>query len=271
VTHCAPKPRVAYAAALVVASLACNRAGDGPQPIFVDGRAVAAVGDTLVVMTRSGGNAVIIRDQRNAALRRLGEGVLHGPLQVQWMSGHWYVSDVDAGHHFIVEFSADGHVERRLMVDTITPSPHQFAVLPDGRIVLEAPHRRLVALSGDSLTMFARTDSAVKPGLLVAASGGVLYALPDKSITLYNAFGNVRWKIDWPWRETAFVSDLAVDAQGRLHVIAGVPSEGKFVVYSMSPVNGEVVRWSMPGPYATFTADKFGAIAPDSAANWVGK
>lgn len=266
--------RIAPTARPLLAALAlgaCSRAGSGPQPIFVDGRAVTAVGDTLVAMTRSGARAVILRDQRNGALRRLGEGVLHGPLQVQWQGDRWYVSDVSDGSYGLLEFTAAGTVERDVPLDSVARTPHQFAVLPDGRIVVEGSGNRLLALNGDKIETFARTDSGAKPGLLVAASGGVLYALPDKSITLYNAFGNVRWRVDWPWLETAFVSDLAVDAQGRIHLIAGVPSEGKFIVYSLNPVNGEVVRWSEPGPYATFVVDRFGALTPDSASNWAGK
>lgn len=265
--------RIARPAPLAAALLlsACGTAGYGPQPIFVDGRAVTPVGDSLVAMTRSGGRAVIIRDERKGTIRRLGEGVLHGPLQVQWQGDRWYVSDVSDGRYGLMEFSAAGTVERTVMLDSLTRTPHQFAVLPDGRIVVEGTDHRLVALAGDKVETFAKTDSAEKPGLLVAASGGVVYALPDKSITLYNGFGNVRWRVDWPWLETAFVTDLSVDAEGRIHIIAGVPSEGKFIVYSLNPVNGEVVRWSEPGPYATFTVDKFGAIEPDSASNWVGK
>lgn len=256
---------------LAVLALACSRAGSGPQPIFVDGRAVAPVGDSLVAMTRTGGHLVLVRDLRNGAIRRLGEGVLHGPVQVQWENGHWYISDVDQGHNAIVVFAANGSAERTIVLDSITKTPHQFAVLPDGRIIVEGNHR-LVAISRDSLTTFARTDTASKKaGLLVAASGGVLYALPDKSITLYNAYGNVRWRVDWAWQETAFFTDVSVDAEGRMHLIAGVPTEGKFIVYTLSPVNGEVLRWSEPGPYATFTVNEFGSIEPDSASNWVGK
>ncbi|HEY2825038.1 MAG TPA: hypothetical protein VGI83_05790 [Gemmatimonadales bacterium] len=264
-------PRLGRAVPLAAIVIACNRAGSGPQPIFIDGRAVTTVGDTIVAMTRSGGHAVIVRDQRTGALRRLGEGALHSPLQVQWAAGRWYVSDLDQGSYGIVEFSPPGALERRVALDTLTRTPHQFAVLPDGRIVVEGSGRRLLAISRDSITTFARTDSGRKPGLLVAASGGVLLALPDKSITLFNAFGNVRWRIDWQWLETAFFTDVSVDAEGRIHFMAGVPSEGKFIVYSLSPINGEVVRWSEPGPYATFVVDRFGVLTPDSAANWAGK
>jgi hypothetical protein len=260
-------------AILIAACCACSRAGAGPQPIFVDGRAVAPVGDTLVAMTRTGGHLVIVRDLRNGALTRLGEGVLHGPVQVQWTGGHWYASDIDQGHNAIVQFSPSGAAERTIVLDSITRTPHQFAVLPDGRIVVEAMNRKLVAISRDSITVFARTDTTgTKPGLLVAASGGVLYALPDKSITLFNGYGNVRWRVDWAWQETAYFTDVAVDREGRVHLMAGIPTEGnKFVVYSLNPINGEVVRWSEPGPYATFTVNEFGSLAPDSAYNWVGK
>jgi len=97
-----------------------------------------------------------------------------------------------------------------------------------------------------------------------AAEGGAVQALPGKHITLYNEFGHIRWRIDWPWRETAYVNDLTVDAQGRIHVIAGIPSEKNFVVYSLAAVTGEVVRWSTPGPYASFNVDYLGEIRPDT-------
>jgi hypothetical protein len=226
---------------------------------------VAAAGDTLLAFTRSGSPVVLLLHRLIGAVDTVGRGVLHSPLHMQLVGRRWYVSDVQEGHASLVIFSPQSQMERRLDLTAVSAVPHQFAVLPDGRIVIETTEGRLLALKGDSVETFVDVRGGTRPGLLVAAEGGVVQALPGKHITLYNEFGHIRWRIDWPWRETAFVTDLTVDAQGRIHVIAGIPSEKNFVVYSLAGVTGEVVRWSTPGPYASFNVDRLGEIRPDTS------
>ena len=168
------------------------------------------------------------------------------------------------GRPSLVVFTMDGRVERRIDLSAVGAMPHQFAILPDGRIIVEAKDGRLVALHGDSVSTFVDVRAGATPGLIAGTHGGVVQALPDKHITLYNQFGHMRWRINWPWRETAVVTDVDVDANGRIHLIAGIPSEKHFVVYSISPATGEVVRWSIPGPSASFLVDHYGAIVPDT-------
>jgi hypothetical protein len=243
---------------------ACGPSRPAPQPIFIDGRAVTAVSDTLLAFTRSGSALVLLLHRRSGTVDTLGRGVLHSPLHMQLAGDRWYVSDVQDGRASVVVFAPDGRTERRLDLARFGAVPHQFAVLPDGRIIIETTEGRLLALRGDSVATFVEVRGGSRPGLLVAAEGGAVQALPGKHITLYNEFGHIRWRIDWPWRETAFVTDLTVDAQGRIHVIAGIPSEQNFVVYSLAAVTGEVVRWSTPGPFASFTVDYLGEIRPDT-------
>jgi hypothetical protein len=207
---------------------------------------------------------VLLLHRRTGALDTLGRGVLHSPLHIQPVGNRWYVSDVQDGRASLVIFAPDGRMERRLDLARFGAVPHQFAVLPDGRMVIETTEGRLLALTGDSVSTFVDVRGGSRPGLLVAASGGAVQALPGKHITLYNEFGHIRWRIDWPWRETAYVNDLTVDAQGRIHVIAGIPAEKNFVVYSLAAVTGEVVRWSTPGPFASFAVDYLGEIRPDT-------
>ena len=252
------------AGALAGALGACGVSVPGPQPIFIDGRAVTAVGDTLVAYTRAGVPAVLVQHRFSGQVDTLGSGALHSPLHIQFLNDRWYVSDVEDGRPSLTVFSREGQLERRLDLARIGAVPHQFAVLPDQRIVVELPAGGLVALQGDSALPFVEVGGGPKSGLVAAASGGVVQALPDKHITLYNQFGHIRWRIDWPWRETAFVTDLTVDSHGRVHVIAGIPSERAFVVYGLTATTGEVVRWSTPGPYASFTVDYLGEIRPDT-------
>lgn len=244
---------------------ACGRPVPPPQPVFIDGRPVTAVGDSLLAFTRSGLPAVLLAHRPSGpGIDTLGAGVLHSPLHIQFSGDRWYVSDIEDGRPSLVVFTPDGRLERRIDLARVGAMPHQFAVLPDGRIIVEAKDGRLLALHDDSVTTFVDVRAGAMPGLITGAHGGVVQALPDKHITLYNEFGHMRWRINWPWRETAVVTDLDVDANGRIHVIAGIPSEKHFVVYSLSPVTGEVVRWSVPGPSASFLVDHFGAITPDT-------
>lgn len=243
---------------------ACGPSGPAPQPIFIDGRAVTAVGDTLLAFTRSGLPAVLLLNRRSQVVDTLSHGALHSPLHIQFSHDRWYVSDVEQGRPSVTVFSRDGRLEQRIDLARVGAVPHQFAVLPDNRLVVEAPDGRLVALLGDSSTTFVDARGGPKPGLVVAASGGVVQALPGKHLTLYNQFGHIRWRIDWPWAETAFVTDLTVDANGRIHAIAGIPSENNFVVFGLAATTGEVVRWSTPGPHASFTVDYLGEIRPDT-------
>lgn len=243
---------------------ACGVPRRSPQPVYIDGRPVLALGDSAIAYTKLGLAAVLIRDRRTDKVDTLGTGELHGPLNVEFDGKRWYVSDVKDGRPSIAVFALDGSLERRIDLSHLSATPHQFALLPGGRIVVEVPGGELVALQGDSVVTFARFRPGPKPGLVKGARGGVLHAVPDRHITLYNEFGNIRWRVDWPWRETAYLTAVSVDANGRIHFIAGVPSEGTFIVYTLAAENGEVVRWSTPGPYASFTVDRLGEIRPDT-------
>lgn len=262
--------RAAHAAALT-ALAACGATPLAIDPVFVGGRAVAVAGDSLIALTSPGEAEVLVRHRRTGRTRHLGSGLLHSPMHVQWSDGAWYVSDVDNGKPLLVVLESDGTLRRRIPVQDFTETPHQFAILPDGRIILEAPRRSLVALTGDSVTTFAITDPSSKTGLLIAASGGVLHAVPNRYLTLYNGFGHIRWRLDWPWAETAYITDLSADSQGRIHVIAGVPSNGTFIVYTLSPQTGEVVRWSKPELKPTFMVDRLGKIDSDDPERWTGR
>lgn len=239
--------------------------------IFVDGRAVAAAGDSLLAVTRPGGQGFLVNHVRSRSVDTVARGQLTSPFHIQESHGRWYVSDARDGRASIAVFSAAGALERRISVDTLASAPHQFAVLPDQRIVVESSDDRLVAFdAGTEPSTFALTEHSERSGLLVAAGGGALHAVPGKALTLYNANGNIRWRLPWPWYEGAFVADLAVDAHGRYHVLAGEEGRNTFVVFTLSPVTGEILRWSVPGPYATFVVDRLGQIEPDSTQRWVG-
>lgn len=253
---------------LLVAA-ACGGGALAVDPIFIEGRAVAASGDSIIATTRAGHHGIIVRPRRAPDAREVGGDALQSPWQIQWLNGDWYVSDVENGKPFIVVLGADGRLRRRVPLGAHTTTPHQFAVLPDGRIVVESPEAALVALSGDSSSVFAVTERSSRTGLLVGAAGGVLHAIPDRYITLYNEFGHVRWRLDWPWASTAYVTDIAVDPQGRIHVLAGVPRDSTFIVYSLSNQTGEVVIWSNASRQATFVVDRLGQIKEGEAEDWL--
>jgi len=240
--------------------------------IFVDGRAVASAGDSLLAITRQGEAAVILRDRTTGAVFTRGERALTSPHHVQELAGDWYVSDVADGGWQIVVFDTQWEVRRRIAVDTLSDAPHQFAVLPDGRIVVEGKDGRLVALDSAAVQTFALFEAGPRSGFLVAAHGGVLHAVPDRWLTLYNQNGNIRWRVPWQWRSDVYVSDLAVDAHGRIHMLVGEGgATSQFVCFSFSSATGEVLRWSVPGPDATFSVDRVGEILPDSAGRWIGR
>jgi hypothetical protein len=209
-----------------------------------------------------------VRRRRGNDVRTLGANSVKSPVHIQWQGSEWYVSDVENGKPFVVVLSPTGEERQRIPLDRYTNTPHQFAVLPDGRIVVESPEGALVAIKGDSSSVFTVTDRAAKTGLLVAASGGVLHAVPDKYITLYNQFGHIRWRLDWPWASTAYVTEIAVDPQNRIHVLAGVPRDSTFIVYSLSNNSGEIVIWSPASHNATFIADRLGQIKADNSKKW---
>ena len=248
----------------------CGPSAPTGDLVFVDGRAVAVAGDSLLAITRSGENGIVLRDRETGAVYNRGEQALVSPHHVQEHEGRWYVSDVQDGAWLIAVFSPQWEVERRVRVDSIATAPHQFAVLPDGRIVIEAPEGRLLALEGDSVTTFALTEVSSRTGLLLGALGGVLHTVPDRSITLYNEAGNIRWRLQWPFEDgVAYVTDVAVDAQRRMHVLAGQERSNLFYAYTLERDTGQVIRWSVPGPAATFVVGRLGQIEPDSASRWI--
>ncbi len=256
---------------LTASLTACDIPSLGRDLIFLDGRAVAAAGDSVLAISVPAVSGLLILDRRTGKLDTLGAGQLASPVHFQWARERWYVSDIRDGRPLIIVLSSSGVVERRIELDTIASAPHQFAVLEDGRIVVEAPDSRLIAFSEDGASTFALVQTSPRTGLLVGARGGVLHAVPDRSITLYNSLGKIRWRLDWPWSESTFVADLGVDHQGRPHIIAGQQGRPGFVAFGLSPITGEVVRWSEDGPFATFVVDRLGEIKPDSASNWLGE
>lgn len=247
---------------------ACGPRSRGHDLVFFAGRAVAPVGDSLFVVALPTAGAVLALD-RHGRTDTLGAAVLTSPRRIQVLGDTWYVSDVDSSGPSVVALAPDGTLRRRVRLRGITPLPHQFAALDDGSIVVEAPDRRLVRVRRDSVTTFAVTDQGPRPSLVAGANGGVLLAVPNHWITLYNAFGTIRWRIEWPWRETAYVNDVAVDATGRIDIIASVPANGTFVVYTIAASTGEILRWSAPQARSTFVVDQLGAISPADSIAWL--
>jgi hypothetical protein len=238
-------------------------------PVFLDGRGVEPDGDSVLAVTARDVGALVIYDRDGRVLDTLGRGVLRNPDHVETQNGIWYVSDLVDGRPEIVALARDGSLVRRVSVAGIAVQPHQFAVLPDGGIVVEAAGGRLVTLRGDSVSTFAVVEVGSRPSLLLGAGGGVLHAIPDQTITLYNGFGNIRWRVEWPWAETAFVSAITEDARGRLHYLAGVEQDDTFLAFSMTPGTGEVVWWSEPQTEASFVVDRLGELSP-ARGRWAG-
>lgn len=254
---------------VIVTLVGCGPRKTSRELIFLDGRAVAPALDSVYAMTAHDIPGVVLLDRHTGDVDTLGAEVLSSPVHSQWLEGSWYVSDVVDGEPAIVVFNPDGTLARRIDLGDIASAPHQFAVLPDGRIIVEATDGRLVALQDDSLDTFALTESGSRPGLVVAARGGVLHAVADRTITLYNGLGKIRWRIEWPWDDTIYAADLAVDTESRTHLLAGQETEHTFLVFGFSQTTGEVIRWSREGPLATFVVGRMGEIYPDSAANWL--
>ncbi|MSR05909.1 MAG: hypothetical protein EXR93_02380 [Gemmatimonadetes bacterium] len=262
------KQKTRLALSLLLGIPSCGGRASSIQPIFVEGHAVTMAGDSLFAVTLSGQPGLLIRNRATGKGQMIGTAVLHNPAHAQWFDGTWYVSDVENGRPEIAVLAADGTLKERIALGGVTNTPHQFAVMPGGEIVVEGQGGKLVMLKGGKTSTYAETESSGRTGLLVAAGGGVVHGIPDKYVTLYNGFGHIRWRIDWPWAKTAFISDIAVDYNGRIHLIGGVPRDGTFVVYTLSTATGEVVRWSIPGPKATFTVNVPGNLEPTDAAQW---
>jgi len=256
----------------IIATLAlsaCELAGPRTEPLFVDGRAVAVSSDSVLAITAAGVSGVLLIDQRTGARQSIGADQLTSPAHIQWNEGRLYVSDVDGGRPQVVVFAPGGELLDRIDLGPIAAVAHQFAVLPDGQIVFETTDDRLVALQGDSVHTFALNDPSPKTGMLVAARGGVLHAVPHRTLTLYNGLGRINWRVEWPWSESAFIADLAIDSRGRLLVLAGEQGGEGFVVFALDPITGEVMMWT-EGPSATFSTRAYGNIRPDSTGNWIG-
>jgi hypothetical protein len=230
--------------------------------VFLAGRTVEPDGDSAFAVAARDAGAVVIYDRSGRVRDTLGIGILHNPDHVESQGGTWYVSDLDDGQPAVAVLGRDGALIRRVPLAGVAAQPHQFAVLPDGGIVVEAMGGQLVLLRGDSVATFAVVESGIRPSLLRGAGGGVLHAIPDQTITLYNAFGNIRWRVEWPWAETAFVSGISEDSRGRLHYLAGVAQDNTFIAYSMTSGTGEIVWWSEPQTEASFIVGRLGEPTP---------
>lgn len=258
---------------LVGAIAGCKPTTPKWDPIFLDGRAVAAAGDTLLAFTHQGDPGITVRDRRTGAVYSRGASALASPYHVQELGGRWYVSDARAGEYRIVVFSSDWDVEREIPLAELTAVPHQFAVLPDGRIVLEGNDTTLIAIGtnrSDSIETFAHVEADARPGFLLAANGGVVYAAPGTSIVLFNEHGNIRWHAKWPWDDpNAFMADLAVDWRGRIHALLGGDEHGTFRAFTLDRNTGEPIRWSDASAKASFVVGRLGTLEPDSVEAWL--
>ena len=177
------------AISIAAAFTACETRLENSELIFVDGRAVAPALDSIYAFTALGQPGVLLHYRHTGVLDTIGAEELSSPVHTQRIDGTWYVSDVVDGKPSVVIFNSEGAVIRRVDLDGIASAPHQFAVLPDGRIVVESVDGRLVAVDGDSVTTFALAETAARTGLVVAARGGVLHAIADRTVTLYNGQG----------------------------------------------------------------------------------
>ncbi len=236
--------------------------------IFLDGRAVAPTGDSVLAISRPTPPGVLLFNRLTGKIDTLGIGELLSPGHLQWHDGRLYVSDVRDGRAWIVVFGASGAVEQRIDVDSITAVHHQFAVLPDSRIVLETRDDQLVAFSENSISTFALVESSPRTGLLAAVQGGVLHLVPHRTVTLYNELGKIRWRADWDWADDVFITDISVDSRGRPNILAGREGYDGFMVFGFSPFTGEVVRWQ-EGPNATFSVGAYGDIQPEDSLPWL--
>lgn len=246
----------------------CDAPASTFEPVFLEGRAVEPDGDSVFAVTARDVGALVLYDRAGETRDTLGVGILRNPDHVEMQGNAWYVSDLADGRPEVVVLGRDGALVRRVPLAGTAIQPHQFAVLPDGGIVVEASGGRLVVLRGDSIATFAVVEVGSRPSLLRGAGGGVLHAIPDQTITLYNGFGNIRWRVEWPWAETAFVSSAGEDSRGRIHYIAGVAGENTFIAYSMTPGTGEVVWWSEPQVEASFVVDRLGELTP-AQGRWI--
>ena len=236
--------------------------------IFVDGRAVAFAGDSLLALTRQGSTEIEVRNRSTGEVTTHAGNLLASPHHLQEFDGQWYASDVVDGRAMIIVFSDQWERVREIGVDSVASVPHQFAVLQDGSIVVEGVDGRLLALHDDSISTFAVVEHSTRNGMIVAAQGGVLHAIPGQTITLYNALGNLRWRQEWPFHDGAFVTDLSVDANGRVHIMAGEEGTNVFYAFTLSPITGEAVRWTAASEVATFVVKTLGEIKPDSP-RWI--
>jgi hypothetical protein len=250
-------------ALLAVALLAgCDAPAGTYEPIFLAGRAVAPAGDSLVAVTSREAAAVIVYHRLSRLVDTLGRGVLQSPDQLQIVGDDWYVSDLRDGRPVVVVLAHDGAVRRTVSLGDIAAHAHQFAVLPDGALVVESRDGRLVTIRGDSVATFAAVEIGPRPSLLLGAGGGVLHAVPDRHITLYNGFGNIRWRIEWPWAPTAYIGDLSQDRRSRIHALAGVEATNTFIAYTFEEGTGEIIRWSDETAEGSFVVDRLGEIVP---------
>lgn len=244
---------------------ACNPPITNRSPVFIAGRPVAAIGDTVFGVAAAGGPVIVLR--ASGIPDTIGRGALEDPFAIQRSGDAWWVSDVREGLPAVVRLARSAP-PITIPLGREAVQPHQFAVLPDGGLVYEVADHRLVVRRGDSVATFAVVERGDRPSLLTAASGGALHAVPGKHITLYNAFGHVRWRITWPWVETAHMAAATVDPRGRIQLLSGVADEGTFIVYTIEPSSGEITRWSVPDSNATFTVDRLGDVSVAGRQYW---
>ena len=134
------------------------------------GRVVDMAGDSVLAMTTQGLGGVILYHMKTGAVDTIAEDVLTAPVHVQFVDDRWYVSDIVGDRPSIAVLSWNGELEREFDLEDLASNPHQFAVLPDERVIVETANGELVALGGDSVTTFALVDTSADSAAIHSAA-----------------------------------------------------------------------------------------------------
>ncbi len=88
---------------------ACSGRSKSLGLIYLNGRAVEAVGDSLLLMTTEGVGGIIVYGLLTNTVDTFGRDVLNAPFHILALNGLWYVSDVVDGHPHVAVLTPDAY------------------------------------------------------------------------------------------------------------------------------------------------------------------
>ena len=126
-TSAVSRPIARFTLVALATLAACKAPSTFKAPIFIAGRSVATMGDSLFAVPAANAPVVLVLNRDGRVADTLGAGTLTQPVQIQALADTWFVSDGGGTAPTLFAFTAGGHLLRETSLAAADPASAQFA------------------------------------------------------------------------------------------------------------------------------------------------